>query len=165
MFLRSSSSGPRPPGTVSVIAPSLARSGSRNAVELISSMPSSPSTLATAPSSMSVLRVRRFSSSLASRQSGRMLEKICLCFTCPAITALVTPSLWKTSISRDSSPSESQCTLMSGSAAARMSISASVSSRMAATVTASPCARAASSSRIGNRPLPAMRPSFIAPAD
>ena len=55
-------------------------------------MPSSLSTLAIAPSSMFVLRVRRFSSSLASRQSGRMLEKICLCFTCPAITAWVTPS-------------------------------------------------------------------------
>jgi hypothetical protein len=55
-------------------------------------MPSSSSTFATAPSSMSVLRVRRFSSSLASRQSGRMAEKICLCFTCPAITARVTPS-------------------------------------------------------------------------
>ena len=51
----------------------LASSGSRNAVELISSMPSSPSTFATAPSSISVFRVRRFSSSFASRQSGRML--------------------------------------------------------------------------------------------
>ena len=59
----------------SVSTPSCASSGSRKAVELISSMPSSPSTLATAPSSMSVLRVRRFSSSLASRQSGRMLRE------------------------------------------------------------------------------------------
>jgi hypothetical protein len=38
---------------------------------------------------MSVFRVRRFSSSLASRQSGRMLEKICLCLTWPAITAIL----------------------------------------------------------------------------
>ena len=53
----------------------LASRGSRNAVELISSMPSSASTLATAPSSMSVLRVRRFRSSLARRQSGRMLRE------------------------------------------------------------------------------------------
>ena len=110
-----------------------ASSGSRKAVELISSMPSSPSTLATAPSSISVERVRRLSSSLASRQSGRMLEKICLCFTWPAITAFSTPSLWKVSISRESSPSESQWTVMPSSAAARRSISASVSSRMAAT--------------------------------
>ena len=35
-------------------------------------MPSSARTLATAPSSMSVLRVRRLSRSLARRQSGRM---------------------------------------------------------------------------------------------
>ena len=55
-------------------------------------MPSSARTLATAPSSMSVLRVRRFSSSLARRQSGRMEEKIWVCFTWPAITARVTPS-------------------------------------------------------------------------
>ena len=73
-------------------------------------MPSSASTFATAPSSESVLRVVRESSSFASRQSGRMLEKICLCFTCPAITARCTPSRWKVSISFDSSPSESQCT-------------------------------------------------------
>ena len=71
-----------------VRAPSSASSGSRKAVELMSSMPSSPRTLATAPSSMSVLRVRRLRSSLARRQSGRMLEKICLCLTWPAITAL-----------------------------------------------------------------------------
>ena len=58
----------------------------------INVIPSSSSTFATAPSSMSVLRVRKLSRSFASRQSGRMLEKICLCFTCPAITAWLTPS-------------------------------------------------------------------------
>src|SRR5580698_7006994 len=50
---------------------------------------------------------------------------------------------------------------MSLSEAARWSISGAVSSRMAATTTESPCARAASSSRNGKRPLPAMRPSFM----
>src|SRR5579862_9392808 len=62
-FFRSSSSGARPPGTSRVSSPSLANSGSRNAVELINSIPSSASTFATAPSSISVFRVRRFRSS------------------------------------------------------------------------------------------------------
>ena len=65
--------------------PGLARSGSRNEVEFSSVMPSSARTFATAPSKESVLRVRRDSSSLARRQSGLMLEKICLCLTCPAM--------------------------------------------------------------------------------
>ena len=73
-------------------------------------MPSSASTFATAPSSESVLRVPSESSSFASRQSGLMAEKICLCLTCPAITARVTPAALKVSMSFDSSPSESQCT-------------------------------------------------------
>src|SRR5271170_4603372 len=51
---------------------------------------------------------------------------------------------------------------MAGSAAARASISGSVSSMSAATMTSSPWARAASRSRKGKRPLPAMRPSFFA---
>ena len=55
-------------------------------------MPSSARTLATAPSSMSVLRVRRLRSSLARRQSGRMLENIWVCLTWPAMTARVTPA-------------------------------------------------------------------------
>src|SRR5882757_5518227 len=50
---------------------------------------------------------------------------------------------------------------MPGSAAARASISGSVSSLMAATTTSTPCARAASSSRNGNRPLPAIKPSLV----
>ena len=49
--------------------------------------------------------------SFARRQPGRMLEKICLCFTCPAMTARVTPSRRKVSMSLESSPSESQCTV------------------------------------------------------
>src|ERR1041385_8288098 len=44
-------------------------------------MPSSSSTLATAPIKESVLRVPRDKSTLASFQSGRMDENICLCLT------------------------------------------------------------------------------------
>jgi len=77
-------------------------------VEFSSTMPSSARTLEMAPKSESVLRVVSESNNLASRQSGRMLEKICLCFTCPAITARVMPSWWNVCISFDSSPSESQ---------------------------------------------------------
>src|SRR5579883_91097 len=150
-------------GARSVITPGFATSGSRYAVDEISSIPSSPSTLATAPRSMSVFLVRRESSSFASRQSGRMLEKICLCFTCPAMTARVTPSFWKVSMSFDNSPRESQYTRTLESAAARSFISGSVSSLMAATTTSRPCARAASSSRKGKRPLPAINPSLRSP--
>src|SRR5581483_3877723 len=149
MSRRSSSSGAR-----RVSTPGRASSGSSKAVELMRVMPSSARTLATAPMSASVLRVRSESSSLASRQSGRMLEKICLCLTCPAMTARLTPSRLKVSISRDNSPNESQCT----DAAPRDSISGKVSSLIAATTTSRPRARAASSTSSGKRPLPAMRP-------
>ena len=71
-------------------------------------MPSSARTFATAPSNESVLRVPSESSSFASRQSGLMLEKICLCLTWPAMTARVTPSALKVSMSFDNSPRESQ---------------------------------------------------------
>ena len=123
-------------------------------------MPSSASTFATAPRSMSVERVRRLRSSLARRQSGRMEENIWVWRTWPAMTARVTPSSRKVSMRRESSPSESQWTRMAGSAAARASISGSVSSRMAATTTERPWARAASSRTNGKRPLPAMSPSL-----
>src|SRR5271170_3340287 len=49
---------------------------------------------------------------------------------------------------------------MPESVAARLSISGSVSSLMAATMTSAPRARAASSRRKGKRPLPAIRPSL-----
>ena len=52
-------------------------------------IPSSASTFATAPSRESVLRVPSESSNFASRQSGLIAEKICLCLTCPAMTARV----------------------------------------------------------------------------
>jgi len=88
--------------------PVFASSGSSNAVEFSSMMPSSASTFATAPNSESVLRVPSESSSFASRQSGLIAEKICLCLTCPAMTARVTPAALKVSMSFDSSPRESQ---------------------------------------------------------
>ena len=105
MFFFSSSEGAR-----LVSTPALASRGSRSAVEFSNTMPSSARTFATAPSRESVLRVVSERRSLASFQSGRMLEKICLCLTCPAITARVTPSRWKVSMSFESSPRESQCT-------------------------------------------------------
>ena len=151
MFFSSCSSGAR-----LVRTPCLAKSGSSNDVEFSSTMPSSASTFATAPSKASVLRVRSANSSLASRQSGRMLENICLCFTCPAMTARSTPSFLKVSISFDNSPNDIQCT----DVAPCDSISGNVSSLMAATTTSIPCARAASRTRKGKRPFPAMSPSF-----
>src|SRR5277367_3764679 len=74
--------------------------------------------------------------------------------------ARVTSAAWKVSITFESSPSESQWTVTPVSAAARVSISGSVSSLSAATTTSSPWARAASSRRKGKRPLPAIRPSL-----
>ena len=65
-----------------------------------------------------------------------------------------TPSRLKVSMSLESSPSESQCTV-----APRDSISGNVSSLIAATITSRPWARAASSTRKGKRPLPAISPS------
>src|SRR5579864_3425146 len=59
-------------------------------------------------------------------------------------------------MSFESSPSESQWT----DAAPRDSISKKASSLIAATTTSYPCARAASRTRNGKRPLPAMRPSL-----
>src|SRR5579864_2174676 len=59
-------------------------------------------------------------------------------------------------MSFESSPRDSQRT----DAAPRDSISGEVSSLIAATTTSYPCARAASSTRNGKRPLPAMRPSL-----
>src|SRR5581483_11856202 len=98
-------------------------------------------------------------SNFASLQSGRMLENICLCFTWPAMMARATPSLWNVSISFDNSPSEIQCRRISESCAARSLISGSISSLIAATTTRSPLARAASRTKKGKRPLPAIRPS------
>src|SRR5579885_357282 len=102
MFLRSSS-----PGLRFVRTPGLANSGSSRAVEFSRAMPSSARTFATAPSRESVFRVPSESSSLARRQSGLMLEKICLCLTCPAMTARSTPSRWQVSMRRERSPCES----------------------------------------------------------
>src|SRR5580765_4137144 len=64
-------------------------------------------------------------------------------------------------MSFESSPSESQCRRIPESRSARCVISVSVSSLMAATTTSSPFARAASSTKKGKRPLPAIRPSGL----
>ncbi len=71
-------------------------------------MPSSSSTFATAPISESVFLCMSPASSFTSRQSGRIDEKIFACFTCPAIMICVMPSLLQISISRLSSPSDTQ---------------------------------------------------------
>src|SRR5690348_9047715 len=71
--------------------------------------------------------------------------------------ARLTPSRLKVSIRRESSPSDNQWT----EAAPQFSISGKVSSLIATTTTSAPLARAASSTRKGNFPLPAINPSFL----
>src|ERR1035438_9975123 len=72
-------------------------------------MPSSSRILTMPPISPSVFFQGSVASSLASRQSGRIDEKILACFTWPAITTSVMPSSLRMSISLLSCPSESQC--------------------------------------------------------
>src|SRR6266581_3740701 len=86
-----------------------------------------------------------------------MIElKICLCFTCPAMTARSTPSDLNVLISLPSWPRDIQCTVL-----ACCSISGNVSSLMAATTISIPWLRAASSTRKGNLPFPAMSPYLL----
>src|SRR2546427_13209687 len=70
--------------------------------------------------------------------------------------ASFTPSDLKVLISLPSWPSDIQCTFV-----ACCSISGNVSSLMAATTMSIPWLRAASSTRKGNFPLPAMRPYLL----
>src|SRR6266481_792614 len=86
------SAASRTSGARRVRTPTSGTSGFRNSVESTRRIPSSSKTRATAPISASVFLRGRENSSLASFQSGRMELKILLCFTCPAITACVTPS-------------------------------------------------------------------------
>src|SRR6266436_1511289 len=86
------SAASRASGARRVSTPASGTSGFRNSVESTRRIPSSSKTRATAPMSASVFLRGRENSSLASFQSGRMELKILLCFTCPAITACVTPS-------------------------------------------------------------------------
>src|SRR6202521_2192866 len=116
-------------------------------------MPSSSRTLATAPISESVFFRGKEKSNLASFQSGRMELKILLCFTCPAMTAWVTPSWCSSLRARLSSPRLTQC-----SRGATPSSSGEASSRRAMTAMSMPWLRAASSTRKGNLPLPAIKP-------
>ena len=65
----------------------LASSGSRNAVEFSSSIPSPRSTSATAEMSASVFLARSLVRTDSRVRSGMMPEKILACLTCPAMTA------------------------------------------------------------------------------
>src|SRR5215813_4881598 len=86
-----------------------------------------------------------------------MIElKICLCFTCPAMIASLTPSALNVLMSFPSCPSDIQCTVL-----ACFSISGNVSSLIAATTISIPWLRAASSTRNGNFPFPAIKPYLL----
>src|SRR5215467_9797310 len=86
-----------------------------------------------------------------------MIElKICLCFTCPAIIASLTPSDLNVLMSFPSCPSDIQCTVL-----ACCSISGNVSSLIAATTMSIPRLRAASRTRNGNFPFPAIKPYLL----
>ena len=72
----------------------------------------------------------------------------------------VTPASFSTLMHVPSCPREIQWMALPWRPAASF-ISGNVSSLAATIVTSWPCARAASSTRNGNRPFPAMSPSFI----
>ena len=150
------SAASRASGARRVSTPAAGISGLRNVVESTSSMPSDSSTRATAPISESVFLSGSESRSLASFQSGRIELKILLCFTCPAMTARVTPSWCSNSSVRDNSPRLTQC-----NRDAIFSSSGEASSRIAITAMSTPWLRAASSTRNGNRPLPAISPQRL----
>ena len=122
-------------------------------------MPFSCITSATAAISESVFFEVSLRITESSVRSGMKSEKIFTCLTWPAITASVIDArLEHRDAPCPSWPSETQC-----SAAPRASAAAtragSASSLMATTVTGRPCACAASRTRKGNRPLPAISPS------
>src|SRR5215472_13402181 len=119
-------------------------------------MPSSSSTLATAPISESVFFRGREKSSFASLQSGRMELKILLCCTCPAITARFTPSCCIRLMALLSSPRLTQCRRL-----AAFSRSGDASSLSAITAISIPWLRAPSSTRNGKRPFPAISPQPV----
>src|SRR5215471_18199310 len=104
----------------------------------------------------SVFFVARLASSWIILRSGTIPLKICLCLTWPAITAWLTPSALNVLINFPSWPSDIQCTVF-----ACCSISGKVSSLIAATTMSIPRLRAASSTRNGNFPLPAIRPYLL----
>src|SRR5437867_2050361 len=109
----------------------------------------------------SVLRALSRMRTPASVRSGTMSANSLVCFTCPAITACDTPDAFKRLMHLPSCPSETQCSAAAGARAARSARSGKASSFIAMTVTSWPAARAASSTKNGNRPLPAIRPRRI----
>src|SRR5580700_6440103 len=150
------SAASRSSGARRVSTPACGTSGFRKSVESTSRMPSSSSTRATAPISESVFLRGNENKSFANFQSGRMELKILLCFTCPAITACVTPSLCIRSIALLNSPRLTQCNRL-----AECSSSADASSFNAITAISMPWLRAPSRTRKGNRPFPAMSPQPV----
>ena len=93
--------------------------------------------------------------------SGTMSANSLVCLTCPAITAWVTPASFSRLMQVPSWPSETQWMRRAGGRAAAASRSGKASSLSAMTVTSWPAPRAASRTRNGNRPLPAIRPSVV----
>ena len=121
-------------------------------------MPCSASTSATAEMSASVFFDRSRPSTFSSVRSGITPEKRRVCFTCPAMIASETPAACRRLMHVPSWPSDTRCTSVPPSRAASASSSGDASSRTAMSVTSRPSARAASSTRPGKRPLPAIRP-------
>src|SRR6267154_346126 len=140
-------------GARCVKTPASGTNGLKNSVESTSRIPSSPKTFATAPINASVFFLGNANNNFANFQSGRIALKIFVCFTCPAITACVTPSLCSKSIVLLNSPRLTQCNLF-----VCASSSGAASSLIAITAISIPWLRAPSSTRNGNLPLPAISP-------
>ena len=91
------------------MTPATASSGFSSDVESMSSMPWSRSAPATAPISPSVFLKGSFISSVRKRhRAAARPRKIFVCFTCPAITAWVTPASFIRRMHFPSSPREIQ---------------------------------------------------------
>src|SRR6267378_4226519 len=143
-----------PPGLRRLIAPAVAIWSASSAVEGRRVMPSRESASATPPMRLSVFLTASRTRTPASFRSGTMPEKMRRCWTCPAITASLTPPALRTSMQWPSWPRPTQC--ISSTLPAR---SGEASSFTATATTRRPARRAAAATRKGKRPLPAMSPS------
>ena len=121
-------------------------------------MPWSRSTSATAGDDrVGVPRLSCISTPSAVR-SGTMSAKSLVCLTCPAITAWVTPASFRRLMHLPSWPSDTQCRSAAGGRAGSVG---QVGKRLFLDGDDRdlwPAARAASRTRNGNRPLPAIKP-------
>ena len=142
-----------------LMAPAAAIWSWSSAVDGMSVIPSRPRASATPPIRLSVLFTARRARTAIIFRSGTMPAKICLCFTCPAMTATLTPPALRASMQRPSWPSDTQWISSTAEASA-----GSVSSLMATATTRQPAPRAAPATRNGKRPLPAINPSGEASA-